>query len=74
MRQPHDKERVVCPITNEKMRPESCWDSIGPNGKPITYGMIPKAHKNKKVVGGYTTTEEDCEWAGLPAPQPVEVV
>lgn len=71
MRPPKDKEQLVCPINGEKLKPESCWDSTDPQGKKVTYGVIPKSHKHKK--GYYVSTEEDCEWAGLPAPQPVVV-
>ena len=71
MRPPVDKERVGCPVSGEKLKPESCWDSVRPNGERITYGIIPKDHKDRRS-GGYVY--DDCEWAGLPAPQPVEVL
>lgn len=72
MRPPKDKEQVICPTSGEKLKPESCWDSIDPHDKKVTYGMIPRSHKHSK--GFYVTIKEDCEWAGLPAPRPVEII
>lgn len=73
VRPPDDKERVVCPVNGEKLKPESCWASRLPNGQTVTYGLIPKFHKHK-INGWGASVEVDCEWAGLPAPQPVEVI
>lgn len=74
MRQPTDKEQIICPANGEKLKPEYCWDSRLPGGKTVTYGIIPIGHKHKNKTGYFSQTiEEDCEWAGLPAPQPVEV-
>lgn len=72
MRLPIDNERVICPASGEKVKPGACWDSFV-GGKKITYGIIPLSHKDKKP-GGYVAYEINCDWAGLPAPDPVEIV
>ena len=72
MRQPRQEERVICPASGEKIKPGACWDSIQ-GGKRVTWGIIPISHKDKRS-GGYVVYEVDCDWAGLPAPQPVEII
>jgi hypothetical protein len=74
MRKPKDKEIVRCPVTNDEVIPSECWESRLPNGQSVVYGVIPLNHKHKVLsnfFGNYV--EEPCNWAGIVAPQPVEV-
>lgn len=74
MRPPKDKEVVTCPISKDKIKPSMVWDSTYPNGQKVSYGFIPDCHVHRSLNSFFGIyVENPCEWAGLPAPDPVEL-
>ena len=62
MRAAKDKERVQCPVSNDKITPYQCWDSKLPDGTSVTYGIIPLGHKHRELMnffGNYV--EKPCD-------------
>ncbi len=44
MRKANDNERLTCEKCSQTLVPLQVWDSQLPDGKPVTYGMIPPHH------------------------------
>lgn len=66
MENPKENDKVVCPISGEKQKPEKVWFAKKPDGSRVKYGIIRTHHHGSSGWG--MKNGHVCEWSGLAVP------